>query len=110
MARIAIEDVEFGDVTIKEGEKVLMNFPGANHDPEAFENPDQILIDRTRNRHVAFGSGIHRRAGSNLDRLEMFIAVETWFKRIPEVRVSDPAAVTWAGGQVRGPRILPVSF
>jgi cytochrome P450 len=110
MARIAIEDVEFGDVTIKEGEKVLMNFPGANHDPEAFENPDQILIARTRNRHVAFGSGIHRCAGSNLARLEMSLAVETWFKRIPEFRVSDPAAVTWAGGQVRGPRTLPVSF
>jgi hypothetical protein len=40
----------------------------------------------------------------------MSIAVETWFKRIPEFRVSDPAAVTWAGGQVRGPRTLPVSF
>ena len=59
---------------------------------------------------MAFGSGIHRCAGSNLARLEMCIAIETWFRRIPEFHVSDPAEVTWAGGQVRGPRILPMSF
>lgn len=110
MARMAQEDVPFGDVVIGEGEKVLMNFPGANHDEDAFEDADKVLIDRTRNRHIAFGSGIHRCAGSNLARLEMDVAVRTWFARIPEFEVSNANAVTWAGGQVRGPRKLPVRF
>ncbi|NNC78762.1 MAG: cytochrome P450 [Acidimicrobiales bacterium] len=110
MARMAQEDVPFGDIVIKSGEKVLMNFPGANHDEDAFEDADKVLIDRTRNRHIAFGSGIHRCAGSNLARLEMDVALRTWFARIPEFEVSDPGGVTWAGGQVRGPRRLPVSF
>jgi hypothetical protein len=35
---------------------------------------------------------------------------ETWFERIPEFEVPEDASVTWAGGQVRGPRILPVTF
>lgn len=110
MARVALEDVEYNDVTFKEGDKVLMNFPGANHDPDVFENADQILIDRERNRHIAFGSGIHRCAGSNLARLEMDVALRVWFERIPDFELSDPDAVTWAGGQVRGPRILPMRF
>jgi cytochrome P450 len=110
MARVALEDVEYDDVTFKEGDKILMNFPGANHDPDVFEDADKILIDRERNRHIAFGSGIHRCAGSNLARLEMDVALRTFFERIPEFELSDPDAVTWAGGQVRGPRILPMKF
>jgi cytochrome P450 len=51
---------------------------------------------------------IHRCAGSNLARLEMDIALRTWFARIPEFEISDPSGVTWAGGQVRGPRTLPM--
>ncbi len=110
MARMAQADVPFGDITIRSGEKVLMNFPGANHDEDAFDDASRVLIDRTRNRHIAFGSGIHRCAGSNLARLEMDVAVRTWFERIPEFEVADGDEVTWAGGQVRGPRKLPVRF
>ena len=102
MARNATEDVEYGGVTFKKGDKILMNFPGANHDPDHFENPHEVQLDRQRNRHIAFGVGIHRCAGSNLARMEMEVALKTWFERIPEFTLSDPDAVTWAGGQVRG--------
>ncbi len=110
MARVALEDVPYDGVTFHEGDKVLMNFPAANHDPEVFDDADKILIDRQRNRHIAFGSGIHRCAGSNLARLEMDIALRVWFDRIPEFELADPDGVAWAGGQVRGPRVLPMAF
>lgn len=110
MARRLGEDVEYKGCPMKAGERVLMNFPGANRDPEVFENPDEIVLDRAINRHVAFGAGIHRCAGSNLARMELRVAIETWLERIPEFEVSDPAGVTWAGGQVRGPRTIPVRF
>jgi len=110
MARVATEEVDIGDVTICPGDKVLMNFPGANMDPKVFENPHEVQLDRQRNRHVAFGAGIHRCAGSNLARMEMDIALRVWMERIPEFVVSSPDEVTWAGGQVRGPRYLPVTF
>jgi len=110
MARVVDTEVEFGDVTLSVGDKVLMNFPGANRDPEVFERADEVILDRKKNRHIAFGAGIHRCAGSNLARLEMDIALRTWMARIPEFEVSKPEAVTWAGGQVRGPRHLPVRF
>jgi hypothetical protein len=89
-------------------DKVLMNFPAANRDPEIFEDPDTVRLDREHNRHVAFGSGIHRCAGSNLARMELHVALEEWLARIPRFSMADGKTVTWAGGQVRGPRILPV--
>ena len=110
MARRLLVDTEYEGCPMKAGERVLMNFPAANRDPEAFENADQVLIDRQINRHVAFGAGIHRCAGSNLARMELRIAIETFIERIPEFALVDPAAVTWAGGQVRGPRSAIVSF
>ncbi|MEM7093096.1 MAG: cytochrome P450 [Actinomycetota bacterium] len=110
MARVAEVDVEFNDVQIERGDKILMNFPAACHDPEMFEDPDEFIIDRAKNRHVAFGSGIHRCAGSNLARLEMTTALRVWLERIPEFEVSDRGPMKWAGGQVRGPRLMPMSF
>jgi cytochrome P450 len=110
MGRVVTEEVTYQGVILRPGDKVLMNFPGANHDPDVFENPDEVIIDRRRNRHIAFGSGIHRCAGSNLARMELDVALRSWFARIPEFEVTTPDEVTWAGGQVRGPRQLPIRF
>ena len=110
MARIVDRDTEFQGCPMHAGDRVLMSFPAANRDPRQFENPDEVILDREHNRHVAFGSGIHRCAGSNLARLELRVALQTWMERIPEFELVDPAAVTWAGGQVRGPRRCLVRF
>ena len=110
MARIVDRDIEFQGCPMEAGDRVLMSFPAANRDPRQFENPDEVILDRQNNRHVAFGSGIHRCAGSNLARLELRVALQTFLSRIPEFRLVNPAAVTWAGGQVRGPRLCQVVF
>jgi cytochrome P450 len=110
MARVLNSDYEYDGRAMKTDERVLMNFPAANRDPEKFPDPDRVMLDRKFNPHVAFGAGIHRCAGSNLARMEMRVAIEEWLKRIPEYRLEDPASVTWAGGQVRGPRSLRVTF
>jgi hypothetical protein len=110
MARVATEEIQAGDVTFKPGDKVLLNFPAANRDPAVFEDADKVILDRQKNRHIAFGIGSHRCAGSNLARMEMEAALRIWFERIPEFELTDPDAVTWAGGQVRGPRHLPFRF
>ena len=110
MARVAVDDVDLKGCPVRAGEKVLLNFPAANRDPEVFERPDEVILDRALNRHVAFGAGIHRCAGSNLARMELRVAIEEWIRRIPEFRLADPSAVEWAGGQVRGPRVCPVVF
>ena len=66
------------------------------------------MIDRAKNPHATFGLGIHRCLGSNLARLELRVALEEWLARFPDFELTDPDAVTWATGQVRGPRTLPL--
>ena len=108
MARIAKVDTEIGGCPVKARDWVLLPFPAANRDPEAFEDADRFIIDRQRNRHLAFGLGVHRCAGSNLARMELRVALEEWLARIPEFELADTETVRWATGQVRGPRELPV--
>lgn len=108
MARLVNDDMEYEGCPMHAGDRVLMAFPAANRDPAHFENPDQVIIDRQHNRHVAFGAGIHRCVGSNLARMEMRVAIEEFLARVPDFELIEGAEVTWAGGQVRGPRTVPV--
>ena len=110
MARIVAADTEVAGCPMRSGDRVLMNFPAANRDPDVFPDAHRVVIDREQNRHVAFGVGIHRCAGSNLARMELHVALQEWLARIPEFRLADGDEVTWAGGQVRGPRQIPVVF
>ena len=108
MARLVKDDVEWKGCPMKAEEWVLLPFPAANRDPEMFENPDEVVIDREENRHAAFGLGIHRCAGSHLARMELRVALEEWLRAFPSFSLADPDAVAWSGGQVRGPRTLPI--
>jgi cytochrome P450 len=108
MARLVAEPVEVGGRLMQPGEWVLLPFPAANRDPEKFPDPHEVILDRAENRHSAFGLGIHRCIGSNLARMEVRVALETWLERVHRFELADPAGVTWSAGQVRGPRSLPV--
>ena len=108
MARMVAQDHDFNGCPMKKDEWVLLPFPAANLDPAEFDRADEVHIDREVNRHAAFGLGIHRCLGSNLARLELRIAVETFVERFPEFELADPAAVRWSVGQIRGPRELPI--
>ena len=110
MARIATHDSEIGGCPVSAGTRVLLSFPAANHDPAVFPDPDEVVLDRQHNRHVAFGAGIHRCAGSNLARMELRVALEEWIAAIPEFELAPDAHVPWSSGQVRGPRAVPVVF
>jgi cytochrome P450 len=110
MARLVATDFDFHGHPFKEGDWLLLPFPAANRDPAVFENPGQVQLDRARNRHAAFGLGRHRCLGSNLARMELRVALQEWLARYPDFELSDPAAVTWSAGQVRGPRTLPVTI
>ena len=108
MARKVIADTEIAGCPVHAGDQMLLTFPAANHDPEAFENPEEFQIDRAKNRHVAFGLGIHRCVGSNLARLELLIALQEWVRAFPNYTLDTSKVTTWANGQIRGPRNVPV--
>jgi hypothetical protein len=108
MARMVKHDMDYLGCPMKEDDWILLGFPAANRDPVVFKDADKFIIDRAENRHVAFGLGIHRCAGSNLARLELRVAIEEFIKRYPRFELADAGAVTWAPGQVRGPRNIPI--
>ncbi|MCF6470277.1 cytochrome P450 [Nonomuraea sp. MG754425] len=108
MARLVKEDMRWNGVDMRAEDWVLLSFPAANRDPAQFERAGEVVIDREVNRHAAFGLGIHRCVGSHLARMELRVALEVWLSRIPAFELADPAAVTWAASQVRGPRALPL--
>ncbi len=108
MARIVKEDTTVGGCPMHAGDRVLLSFPAANRDPAVFEAPEEIRIDRAVNRHAAFGLGIHRCVGSNLARMELQVAVTEWLAAFPEFSLVEGAELEWTGGQVRGPRAVPV--
>jgi cytochrome P450 len=108
MARIVKQDMEFAGVDMKADDFILLSFPAANRDPAQFDRADEVVIDREVNRHAAFGLGIHRCLGSHLARMELRVALEVWMERIPNFSLADADAVRWSGGQVRGPRTLPL--
>ncbi|HTQ78139.1 MAG TPA: cytochrome P450 [Burkholderiales bacterium] len=110
MAREVAKQAEVGGCTFREKGQVLLSFPAANRDPAVFPDADKVLIDRTENRHAAFGLGRHRCLGSNLARMELTVALDEWLARLPEFRLADGARVRWSEGTVRGPRRLPVAF
>jgi cytochrome P450 len=108
MARLVTQDMHWRGADMKAEDWILLSYPAANRDPAQFDRADEVIIDREVNRHAAFGLGIHRCLGSHLARMEFRIALEVWLERIPEFTLADPGAVTWAMGQVRGPRALPL--
>jgi len=108
MARKVIGETTIAGCPVHPGDQMLLTFPAANHDPEAFEDPHLFQLDRAKNRHVAFGLGIHRCVGSNLARLELLVGLQEWVRAFPRYSLDPTRSTTWANGQVRGPRTIPV--
>lgn len=106
--RTATQDVNIGGQLVRKGERVLVNTVAANRDPAMFDKPDEIRFDRGRTRHIAFGVGPHRCAGSHLARLELAIAYEHWHRRIPEYRLAKGANPVRFASSVAGVNAVPL--
>ncbi|MBT2387143.1 cytochrome P450 [Streptomyces sp. ISL-11] len=111
-ARYATEDVELSGTLVRAGESVLPAIPSANRDASVFEDPDLFDLTREHNPHLGFGYGIHRCLGAPLARLEMRVALETLFSRLPGLRCAVPVeSLEWKDGmQVRSLLHLPVTW
>ena len=107
IGRTVTSETTLGPQTLAAGEKVLIAYGSANRDPEVFTDPDDLVLDRPNNRHLAFGSGIHRCLGRHLARMELRVGLAELLKRFPNYELKGP--VVWGFGENRGVRSLPVS-
>jgi len=83
LGRISTEEIELGGKTIPKGSTVTLCLGAANRDPELFDQPDELILTRNQNRHLAFGSGIHFCMGDWLGKLQARIALEELIKAYP---------------------------
>jgi cytochrome P450 len=81
--RMTTERVELGGVTMPAGTSVTLCIGAANRDDRQFDDPENLDIGRTPNRHLAFGTGAHQCAGMALARLEGAIAISRFLARFP---------------------------
>lgn len=87
VSRFATRDTELGGCPVHQGEQVYAFLGAANLDDEDLEDADQVRFDRSVNRHIAFGGGVHRCLGSHLARMELRVILREWHSRIPHYRI-----------------------
>ena len=97
MRRTANHDCDLGDKKIKQGDQILMWYASGNRDPEVFENPDELDIERANARqHLSFGFGIHRCMGNRLAELQLRILWEEILARFDKIEVQEEPRRTFS--------------
>jgi hypothetical protein len=96
--RMTTEPVELGDIRLAAGTPVTLCIGAANRDPKQFTDPEHLDIERSPNRHLAFGTGAHQCAGMALARLEGGIAISRFLARFPDYALNGTPV---RGGRVR---------
>lgn len=107
--RTCIKQTQIRGVTIMPGDKIAMPTTLANTDPNAWERPFEVDLDRAP-RHTTFAYGIHRCIGAPLARRESAIALEELFAALPEFRIQEGAEIVTELGPILQPRTLPLAW
>lgn len=108
--RFATQDVELSGTRLPAGSKVLGMIISANRDESVFPAPDALRLDRTPNKHLAFGFGPHFCLGNQLARLEARAAILGLVQRFGDIRlaVDRSSLEIKRSPSLRGYRVLPL--
>ena len=111
MCRVAKVDAEVNGVTIPKGNQVVLMYSSANRDEKYSDRPEEFLVDRTPNNHIAFGFGTHFCLGASLARLEIRVFFEELLRRTSGWKLTPGTApVEMANAFVRGIESAHVDF
>ena len=107
--RTATEDCLIGEKQIKKDESILLVYPSGNRDEEVFDEPFKFKVDRSPNKHLAFGYGAHLCLGKHLAKMEMEILYKELFKRIEKIELNGEPS--WVKASfVSGLKSLPIKY
>lgn len=109
-ARQVAEDVELHGAKMKKGDMVLMPWGMSGLDPEIFDNPDEVDIDRSTTRQLVFAIGPHRCLGMHLARRVIRTAVEEWHARVPRYHITEGTTPERHFTTVRGVTSMDFTF
>jgi cytochrome P450 len=111
IARTARRDYVLRGCRLHSGDRVLVSRYAANYDPDAFERPEEFIVDRFPNRHVSFGLGPHRCVGSHIARLMFQEMMGQILRRMPDYELDEESISTYPDrGMVNGWAALPARF
>jgi cytochrome P450 len=110
IARTATRATDLGGHRVEAGQRVLISWASANRDAGEFACPHAFDPDRVANRHLAFGAGPHRCAGSNLARMNLRIALEELLARLHDLRLAGGAEIAYHSVLNRSPVAVPITF
>jgi cytochrome P450/ferredoxin-NADP reductase len=111
MSRTATTDTEIGGCPVRAGERVLVPWFAANHDPEVFSEPHEVRLDRDASRHLTFGIGTHRCPGAHLARAMFQEMIHQVLTRLPDYKVDRDRVVGYASrGNHMGWDVIPATF
>jgi cytochrome P450 len=110
LARWVTQDVDVAGQHLAAGQPVMVCYGAANRDAREFDNPSKLDVDRSPNRHLAFGVGIHRCIGAHFARLQLAVAFEVLLANLTNFRLADGDLPTWATGSARHLRALHLQF
>ena len=107
--RTATQNYDLKDRKIKKDDSILLCYPSGNRDEEIFDDPFQFKVDRSPNRHLAFGHGAHLCLGKYLAKIEMEIFYEELFKKIENIELNGEPE--WVKASfVSGLKSLPIRY
>ena len=109
-ARTTLEPIEIAGVTIPANNRVACMLGSSNRDPERFDRPDDLVLDRASAPHVSFGGGIHFCLGAPLARLEGRIAIPELLRRAPKIAFATDELEWRKAFPLRGLKSLPVTL
>jgi cytochrome P450 len=107
-ARTAIADVELAGQRIRAGDKVVLFYCSANRDEAVFTDPHRFDLSRPRNRHYAFGGGVHYCLGSGVAKAELSCLFRHLLAELPDLQVGEPEPQVRHREFIHGIRHLPV--
>jgi cytochrome P450 len=108
--RTIAAEVEIAGVELQPGDPVVPLLAAANRDPEEFDDPEHLHVDRGVNRHMSFGVGLHRCIGAGLARVEAARALRRLLQRYPNLTLADEEPEYRPNLQLRGFSKLPVTL
>jgi cytochrome P450 len=107
--RSAAQDTEVGGQKIAKGDWMMLCYPSGNRDETVFDDPDDFRVDRSPNRHLAFGYGAHVCLGQHLAKMEMRILWEELLPKLKSVELAGEAKLSQANF-VNGPKTVPIRY
>jgi cytochrome P450 len=111
LSRTVTADTELGGQKLSRGDAVLLSWISANHDESVFDRAGEVVLDRSPNRHLAFGVGAHRCIGMHVARTLFQVMVSAVLDRIPDFEVSADGTRFYQGNpMLAGVVSMPVTF